>query len=304
MYIRDIMKQKLKTVFHLGALLGVCFVHAQTVTTRTMRVTADRVNVRARPDTASEAVGQVHYDDRIEVKAIEPEWVEIVPPAHLSLWVHQDFIENDEVRVAKLNVRAGAGINFNRVGYLRRGDRVVPLGAFGEWLKIAPPDICSLWISERYVEGIPPLRTNLFVEAEIPDRIEPPGLSPLLPEDPRIEPITNRVTTALLLQDQEEERSPPADFDLIPVEEQGRIVDREGFVAKTPFLIGRPARYRLVRYDGYRVIPICYLRGDDEQLRLLKNRRLRISGREYWTEGRKEPIVVIEKMTLLDAPVY
>jgi hypothetical protein len=46
----------------------------------TLRVTADRVNLRARPSLQSEAIAQVGTGDTLQARQIGEEWVEVVPP--------------------------------------------------------------------------------------------------------------------------------------------------------------------------------------------------------------------------------
>jgi len=44
---------------------------------------------------------------------------------------------------------------------------------------------------------------------------------------------------------------------------------------------------------------VCYLWGNDEQLDGLRGRRLTIEGREYWLQGLRHPMLVVERIRLI-----
>jgi len=80
------------------------------------------------------------------------------------------------------------------------------------------------------------------------------------------------------------------------VARQGRLVQREGFVKPVGYLFGRPSRYQLVAERGNRLEAVGYLRGNDEQLAGFLQRRLRIEAREYWVQGLRQPMLVVERI--------
>ena len=343
-----------------------------------VNVTGQRVNLRAKPDLRSEVVGQVTADDVLQARSFQGDWVEIVPPESIDLWVHKDFLAENQVVGSKLYVRAGPGINFNVVGTLDRGEVIAPRGSFGEWVKVAPPQAASLWITRSYIEVMEPQKTAPAIlpetveedavsmpeapvaEAEpvmkapvarkehegpieapsvvlaVPPPAAPRGArSPLQPRiqappvriavaepppawkafepSPRVEiaqppPIR---TAAPVIRPAEAEAAPatapaaappdapvgpPTDVTLIPLECQGRAVQREGFLRPTGFLLQRPAAYRLVQYNGHKLETVCYLRGNDAQLSEFVTRRLLVRGREYWVRGARYPVVVPEQI--------
>jgi uncharacterized protein YgiM (DUF1202 family) len=59
----------------------------------------------------------------------------------------------------KVNVRAGANLNFEIIGRLERGDRVIVLGAENGWYRIEMPAAASVYVNAAYLkkegEGIP-----------------------------------------------------------------------------------------------------------------------------------------------------
>lgn len=141
--------------FRLAPILSAVLLLAGPAAAVHVRVTGDRVNLRAVAKATAETVGQVSTGDELEVvSGLDGEWVEVVPPARLDLWIFAELVQGGQVVVSKAQVRAGAGLNFNVVGSLRRGAAVQERGRLGDWLKIAPPEGCSLWVNRQYVEPV------------------------------------------------------------------------------------------------------------------------------------------------------
>lgn len=267
------------------------------------RVTSDRVNLRARPELNAEVVAQVHTGDRLAVISELPDWVEVVPPDTVDVWAYRDFIKDGVVTVKKLNLRAGPGINYSIVGSLSNGDAVTVRGHFGEWLKVAPTN-ASLWVSREFVELSPaesqparreeltPLPPSVVApSAPIVDDITPalaqPPQTPVMPPRsvPGEEPGRAVVSPSV-----------PPDLRLVPLEGQGRSVRYEGILKPAPFLINRPSAFRLVRKEGVQLVTVCYVRGNTAQLQSLLDQSLVIYGREYWVQGVRQPVVLLERI--------
>lgn len=255
----------------------------------TVRVLGQRVNLRARADLNAEVVGQVTEGDSLQVKSVQGDWVEVRPPDTVDLWVNKDLVNGNRVTVNQANVRAGPGINYTVVGRLARDEVVAAKGSFGEWLRIAPFPSASLWVSRDLLEipagdggpAAPPAATNVVPAAAA---APPPDLPPDLP------PVRT-------------DRAPPADLKLIPFEGQGRIVEHEGQLKTSGFLLGAPGSFRLVHQVGRSLETVVYLRGNREQLRGLLDQRLRVTGPEYWVERMREPVLVVEKIQLVEGPL-
>jgi hypothetical protein len=88
---------------------------------------------------------------------------------------------------------------------------------------------------------------------------------------------------------------------LIPLEGQGQLVTREGVLKPAPFRFGRPSDFRLVKIEGNRITTICYVRGEPKLLSSHLSQPLRLRGREYWPQGAREPMLVVEELTPLPA---
>jgi hypothetical protein len=270
------------------------------------RVLADRVNLRARPVTSSEVVGQVSEGETLEVVSIDEQWAEVVPPPRIDTWVASEFVVDGQVIVSKLNARSGAGINYNVIGTFAKNDRVTRRGSFGEWLKVAPPADARLYISSEFLDLAAP---GAPVE---PAALVPPAPAPAIETRAPVQAARADDATAvppppvrgfeeapapdaaMVEVENEGEPVPPSDLRLIPLDGQGRMVQREGLLKKTPLLFfNPPGTHRLVKREGNKIITTAYLRGNREQLDALVDHYLLISGNEYWTEDVKQPLIVI-----------
>ncbi|MDZ4200494.1 MAG: SH3 domain-containing protein [Kiritimatiellia bacterium] len=248
-----------------------------------VEVTADRVNLRSRPEAEAEVVGQVSRGDRLKARSIHEGWVEIAAPGSVEAWVHRELIENGKVRVNRLNIRGGPGINYREIGTLNRDDRVEVLREFNEWLRITPPSSASVWINRKYVRALPPKNPPRPPVAPPPPKPEPPLPPPAHPVLPVPEPKQAPLPADLL--------------ELARDAHQGQIVRKTGMIRPVRgYFTRRPARYQLVgERDGLRV-PLCYLRGNDEQWAALENRTLSIRGREFLVPGAAYPVVVVDEI--------
>lgn len=261
-----------------------------------VRVTGHRVNLRAKADDNAEVVGQVDQGDRLLARSTADEWVEIVPPESVDFWVHRDFVADGVVIVPRLNVRAGPGINYTVVGTVDRGATINARGDFGDWLKIAPVPNGSLWISSEFVEPVKPEKPKA-VRPEPPPAPKPVPPPPPAPAPPKpVEPPAPVVRPVPPAPPPPEVRPPPPDLDLIPLRGQGDAVEVEGVLRPAGFVLGRPSRYRLVRFKGHITETICYVRGNERQLETLVGQRLLIRGREYWVQGVRHPVLVPEQI--------
>jgi hypothetical protein len=261
-------------------------------------VASDHVNIRAKPAAQSVVVGQCAAGEILKAKQVGEEWVEIVPPARISLWVYRDLVDGGVVTVSKLKVRVGPGFLFEEAGTLGKGDKVTVQSEEREWLKIDPPETCSLWVSRKLVklgQSGPPAPVS--VPAPARSKVEVPAVVttqavPVVSPPPTVAsaPVVEAPTKP----------APPEDLvrrGLVPLEGQGRTVQVEGVLQPAGYLLGPPSKYRLVERaeDGLRTL--CYLRGNNAQLSTFLGRRLLVSGREYWLQGVREAIVVPEQIT-------
>ncbi len=264
-------------------------------------VKSDRVNLRARPAMDSEVVAQANTGERLPVAGILEEWIEVTPPDAVDVWAHRDFIKDGTSTVKSLNLRAGPGINYSIVGTLNRGEAVQVRGQFGEWLSVAP-DRATVWVSKEFVDVVTPIRSDGTAPVPVSEPAPPAAPAPgesategaeLLPPPQPVE-LSGAQDPAFALPPGVP--APPADLRLVPLDGQGRSVRREGELRPAPLLFGRPSSFRLVKREGVQVVTVCYVRGNTAQLNSLMNERLVVQGREYWVQGVRQPVVVLERI--------
>ncbi len=137
-----------------------------------LMVIKPNANLRAKPTLNSEVVSQVQQNETLDIKSVQEEWIEVVPPTNVDFYIFSDYVKDGVVECGqKLNIRAGPGINFSIVGQLENGDKVTVRGTISEWCRIAPPKNSSLWIHRSLVELIEPMpqtKDNAKVASEEP----------------------------------------------------------------------------------------------------------------------------------------
>ena len=259
------------------------------------RVNSDRVNLRAKSDLQAETVGQLSAGDILKVLSVEGDWVRVAPPPETDMWVHREFLKDDVVLVNRLNVRSGAGINYNVIGSYQRNDKVVRRGSFGEWVKVAPPADAAVWVYRNLVDLVYPAVPVPPPVAAPPTRLGPVG-EPISPMQD-VAGHQQLPTTGMGRMPPAAAPAPPEDLNLIPLDGQGRIVQKEGQLKRSPVLhFSAPAAHRLVVRDGTRLITTAYVRGNTRQLDSLVDQFLIVQGREYWVDKVRVPVVVVESI--------
>lgn len=299
-------------------LLSMALISAAVMADTRMRVTADSVNMRAKPnDTVETVKPQLNKGDQVMVRNIVGDWAEIVPPRNADLYVYGEFVRDGSIQVSKLRVRSGPSISYKDVGMVNKGDKVVERGTFGEWVKIAPPPQTSLWVSTEYLEkASKPVEkqekivpTKPIAEEKAADqsaaREKPRERRPPPPTRRPIKPIMRSVEGSIrgrpvpTVDERREAETAasapaPADLDLIPLEGQGSMTEIEGILRSTGLsLFSRaPAKYRLVVMRGNGFKTICYVKGNERQLNSFSGKPLKIKGRQYWVRGEDVPVIV------------
>jgi len=276
-----------------------------------VKVTADRVNLRARPVFESEVVCQAQTGDLLVPVSEEGDWQGVYAPTSAPVWVHSAFVTNGQVQT-RLKIRGGPGINFSSIGLLQKGESVVVRTTTGDWMQIEPSTSCVLWIHKDYVkaETVEPVPASAPVA---PAAVEPapvaapavptaavPPLSPVPPVAPvpaspvapaAVPPVVPPVAAP----------TPPdlAAQGLKPEAPQGIRKVWTGQVQPIDFIFNRPGNYRLVKPGEGRSATVCYLKGNDAQLSSFVGRKVQVTGWEYWLSQNDFPVIVPETIALV-----
>ena len=252
-------------------------VHTQTNEVLKVKVTGDRVSLRAKPDIDSELLDRAMRGEELVLLGKTNAWVAVQAPDSLDFWVSGEYVQNGIVVPEKLNIRSGPSQNYSVVFVANKGDSVALRGEFNEWIKIAPPAGSRVWISEKYTETIDPPKPEPVAVAPEPQP-EPVAVAP--EPEPKIPELT------------EEERKP-----LLLVLDKNK---EQGVYDEIPGVLRRanPGLYKLVLIVGDLEEPICLVRGNEDQMKRYLNRALLIKGKKYWAKDVALPVLKVEKIHL------
>ena len=132
-----------------------------------LRVTAERVNLRSRPDANSLAVVRLKRDAVLRATGSEFGWHRVLPPEGVFSFVASRYIEQQSdgtgvvsVRSGTLRVRVGSLVfhvdpmQCEVQTRLPRGTTVQIIGRQDDWLKIVPPEGVYVYVSGRYAARV------------------------------------------------------------------------------------------------------------------------------------------------------
>jgi len=277
-----------------------------------LTVRGDRVCLRAGPDDQTEVVAQVSDGEVLAGTGREEgEWIQVIPPASVSLWVYGELVQDSLVSASKVRVRSGPGISYRPVGTLDKGQPLSVRSVKGEWVEVAPPPGSYLWISRIYLAPDEPSPRPKPEVPSAPASAPPPPAAPAgrpaiavgpppKPEVGKTAPSPSIVSAPVVAHPREEPVSVPpvlAGKRLAPGKEAGLKVECAGVLRGAGLLWRRPSRYRLVQDDGTgRSVTRCYVLGNESQLGSIVGRSLVIHGREYWLDGVRYPVLIPDQI--------
>ncbi len=248
----------------------LCFsVAAQTVEPIKVKVTGDRVSLRANPDINAELLDRAMQGEELVFLGKTNGWVAVQAPKSLDFWVSGQYVQNGIVQPDKLNVRSGPSPNYSVVCVVRQGDSIALRGEFNDWLKIAPPAGSRVWISEDYAEIIEPPPPEPEPEPVV---VEPEPVPEPLAIEPEPEPTEEELKPLLLVLDK--------------TKKQGTYDEIPGVLRRA-----NPGLYKLVLIVGDLEEPICLVRGKETQMEAYLNRSMLIKGKKFWAKDIDLPIL-------------
>jgi uncharacterized protein YraI len=264
---------------------------AQTNDVQKIKVTGDRVSLRAKPSLDGELLDRAMRGDEMVWFEKTNGWVAVQAPDSLNFWVAQDYIEEGKVKPPKLNVRSGPSLNYNVIAVVTQGDAVEVRGDFppaeesseavagmSKWFKIAPPVGARVWISEDYVEEVLP-------PAPVPAVVET-APEPVVEKKPEPKPVVEKTP-------EPKSELPPLMLVLDDTKPQGKSDRIPGVLRRA-----NPGLYKLVLISGEIEEPICLVRGRESQLEKMLNRSLLIEGKIYWAKDVNLPVLQPTKIHL------
>ena len=238
-----------------------------------IKVTGDRVSLRAVPDTNAVLLSKAMLDEELLLKDnSNPDWVGVLPPETIDLWVSNEFVSNKTVRTELLNIRSGPSLSHSVVGTASSGTVLNVRGEIAQWLKIAPTSNTTIWINRKYVDApgmaviepvadpLPPQETQTVVQAATDSAVQ-------------------EVVTAI---------SAPPEKKLVEDSSKPQGVEGTYYGVLRPF---DGTLYQLVD-DHFTDITVCYVRGNEAQMKTFTGMRLQITGKVYWIKGMDLPVII------------
>ncbi|MGE0269086.1 MAG: SH3 domain-containing protein [Candidatus Omnitrophota bacterium] len=117
------------------------------------------VHIRAGQSKSFESLGRLNLDQNVVVEDKSYSWYKIRLPQHANSFISNEFVtminhEVGEITSNRVNIRAGAGINFTVLGQVNKGDRILILNQLDSWYKIQPVKGSYGWISEDLIDFV------------------------------------------------------------------------------------------------------------------------------------------------------
>lgn len=287
-----------------------------------MRVTTDHVNIRSGPGTRYEIMGQVSAGDVVTVRRTVDEWAEIAAPPGAGLWLYAELLDGSTVAANGVQIRSGPGISYRAVGKLDTGRQVSIEETSGDWVRIAPLEEASAWISRQFLEAptaaakpaaavvpepvraqpappavAPPAPPVAAVKQVRPLPPPPAAADPALPASPVRPPVASPAPAPARVEARMDLPVALVGRPLAEDKDQGTFVELTGDIQPSGWAWGKLSPYRLVGPNARgRTVTICYVLGNAEQLASLVGRRVAIEGRQYWVRRVRYPGVSPERI--------
>ena len=126
-----------------------------------IRVTGNRVSLRARPNKESELLDRAMRGDEFVLLEKTNGWVAVQAPDTIDFWVFGKYLKNGVVDPKKLNVRSGPNQNYSIMYVAKRDEKLQVRGEDKGWIRVAPMSGAKVWICDKYVEPIIPPKNIL-----------------------------------------------------------------------------------------------------------------------------------------------
>ncbi|MEI6891136.1 MAG: SH3 domain-containing protein [Pontiella sp.] len=255
----------MKFLVRLLLLTFTSLAGAQTNEVITIKVTGDRVSLRAAPSLDGELLDRAMRGEEMVYFEQTNGWVAVQAPESLNFWVAAEFVREGLVQPQKLNVRSGPSRNYTVVAVVERDDVLAVRGEFNEWVKIAPPLGSRVWISADYVEFMVPPPAEPVEKVAEPEVVVAP--TPVVAPKP--------VGTPVSLMHLDKTRT------------QGAIDEYPGILRRDS-----PGLYKLVLVSGRFEERICIVKGNIGQMETYLNQPVQLKGPIYWVKGIDVPVMV------------
>ena len=233
-----------------------------------VKVTGDRVSLRAAADTNAVLLDRAMTGDELVLQDnSNPDWVGVLPPDVIDLWVSSEFVSSNTVLPEVLNIRSGPSLSHHTVGSAQKGELLKLRGEIAQWMKIAPTSNTVVWISRKYVDAPKPVMMELVATQETQTVTNVVA-----------EPTVQEIMTA----------ASAADKKKLTVD----LAKPQG-VEGTYSGVLQPSDERLYKLvdDHFADVIVCYVDGNKAQMQTFTGMKLEIIGKTYWAEKKDLPVI-------------
>ena len=287
-------------------------------------VTGNRVSLRAAPELNAVLLDRAMSGDQLLLADnSNPEWVGVRPPQKIDCWVHSGYLNEGVVLPPRLNIRSGPSLSHGVVAIVSRDKKLTVRGELDGWMRIAPPEETVVWISRAYTDfsAVEPQPVEPVKSAGADDPVLITGTeAPVAEKESKIiiTVVPNEPALAEVVETEaaKEETEQVVKTVLQPVINDVMIAaagvtelpetltpdpDKEQGVAEQFTGTLQPANailYKLIDPKLDTAV-VCYIRGNAEQMAAYAGRLLTLSGKVYWAKGLSQPLLVPEKIEVL-----
>lgn len=125
-----------------------------------LSVKNDGVNIRSGPSTSEEVLWEVFQGYPLEILKRKDTWAQCQDFEGDRGWIYTNLLSSEKkviVRKNMVNMRAGAGKNYESIATIKYGVIFTPLEKEGDWLKVKHEDGTEGWIFKSLVWPSDPL---------------------------------------------------------------------------------------------------------------------------------------------------
>ena len=230
-----------------------------------VRVTGDRVSLRAAPSLEAGVLDRAMRGDVFKELGRSNEWVAVEAPEYVDAWVSESYLTNGVVIPNRLNVRSGPNRNYAVMTVVEEGAKLEELDRFHSWVKVAPPKGSRVWIHVDYTESVP---------SEVGELVEEPRM----------------IASEAVVFDEVELVLPVLPLELDTQQDQGL---EQTFVGRLDR--ANPGLYQLLSSDDQ---VMCLVRGRVEQLETLVDRWVGIEGLAYIIKASALPVLQPQRIVM------
>ena len=230
-----------------------------------VRVTGDRVSLRAAPSLEAGVLDRAMRGDVFKELGRSNEWVAVEAPEYVDAWVSESYLTNGVVIPNRLNVRSGPNRNYAVMTVVEEGAKLEELDRFHSWVKVVPPKGSRVWIHVDYTESVP---------SEVGELVEEPGV----------------IASEAVVFDEVELVLPVLPLELDTQQDQGL---EQTFVGRLDR--ANPGLYQLLSSDDQ---VLCLVRGRVEQLETLVDRWVGIEGLVYIIKASELPVLQPQRIVM------